>query len=135
MPITGMHGLFYSSEAEALRAFIRDKLGFSHTDAGDGWLIFDIPSADLGVHPGDSPAHEISFYCDDIDSTVADLRGKGVEFSSEIHDEEWGRHITFDMPGGRLDDALRAHVHQGLKKPDITVSSSQLRLGTSEENR
>lgn len=100
MPITGMHGLFYSAEPDALRAFLKDKLGFPYTDAGNGWLIFDLPSADLGVHPGNSTAHEISFYCDDIDSTVADLRAKGVEFSNEVQDEEWGRHISFEMPGG-----------------------------------
>lgn len=44
--------MFYSSEPEALRAFLRDKLGFtSYTDTGDGWLIFDLPEADMGVHP------------------------------------------------------------------------------------
>lgn len=95
-----MHGLFYTPEAEELRAFIRDKLGLPHTDTGGGWLIFDAPSADLGVHPSDETFHEISFFCDDIEATVADLRSKGVEFSSEIQDQEWGRLISFDMPGG-----------------------------------
>jgi hypothetical protein len=38
--IKGVHTMFYSSEPEALRAFIRDKLGFtSYTDVGEGWLI------------------------------------------------------------------------------------------------
>ena len=49
--IQGVHTMFYSSEAEALRAFIRDKLGFSFTDVGEGWLIFNLPEADMGVHP------------------------------------------------------------------------------------
>ena len=49
--IRGMHAMFYSSHADELRAFIRDELGFSGTDVGDGWLIFDAPEADLGVHP------------------------------------------------------------------------------------
>ena len=34
--IRGVHAMFYSSEAEALRAFLRDKLGFRGTDVGDG---------------------------------------------------------------------------------------------------
>ncbi len=51
--ITGVHTMFYSSEPEALRAFLRDKLGFPYTDAGDGWLIFDLPEADMGCHPAD----------------------------------------------------------------------------------
>ena len=41
--IRGVHTMFYSSKAEELRAFIRDKLQFPHTDVGEGWLIFDVP--------------------------------------------------------------------------------------------
>ena len=33
--IRGVHTMFYSSEPEALRAFLRDKLGFPFTDVGD----------------------------------------------------------------------------------------------------
>ena len=69
--IRGMHAMFYSSQADALRAFLRDKLGFAGTDVGDGWLIFDVPEADMGVHPTEaarppSGTADISFYCDDI---------------------------------------------------------------------
>ena len=49
--IRGMHAMFYSSEADALRTFLKDKLGLAGTDVGGGWLIFDAPEADLGVHP------------------------------------------------------------------------------------
>src|SRR5205085_8685567 len=49
--IRGMHAMFYSSEAEALRTFFRDKLGLPGVDVGDGWLIFNLREADLGVHP------------------------------------------------------------------------------------
>jgi len=48
-----MHALFYSSHEEQLRDFFRDKLDLKSTDIGDGWLIFDAPEADLGVHPID----------------------------------------------------------------------------------
>jgi len=41
--IRGVHTMFYSSQADALRAFLRDKLGLSATDIGQGWLIFDLP--------------------------------------------------------------------------------------------
>src|SRR5437870_1686430 len=54
--IRGVHTMFYTSEPEALRAFLRDKLGFPATDVGDGWLIFDLPEADMGCHPAD-PQH------------------------------------------------------------------------------
>ena len=103
--IRGVHAMFYSSEAEALRAFIRDKLRFSFTDVGNGWLIFNLPEADLGVHPADplegaaSGTHDISFYCDDIEQTVADLRGRGVEFTRPVADHGYGLVTYFKMPG------------------------------------
>src|SRR5690606_24413264 len=58
--IKGMHGLFYSPEAEAVRAFLKDKLELPSVDAGEGWLIFGVPKAEIGVHPGDGPRHELS---------------------------------------------------------------------------
>ena len=103
--IRGMHAMFYSSEAEALRAFLRDKLGLSGTDVGEGWLIFDAPAADLGVHPTDkdsppSGTADISFYCDDIESTVRDLKAKGVEFTHAVEDHGYGLVTYFKVPGG-----------------------------------
>ncbi len=104
--IRGMHAMFYSSEAAALRAFFRDKLGFSSTDVGEGWLIFDVPEADLGCHPADpehgapSGTHDISFYCDDIESTVAELTGRGVEFTGPVQDHGYGFVTHFIVPGG-----------------------------------
>jgi predicted enzyme related to lactoylglutathione lyase len=105
--IKGVHTMFYSSEPEALRAFIRDKLGFtSYTDVGEGWLIFNLPEADMGCHPtekgeGNPPSgtHYISFYCDDIEKTVAELKNRGVEFTGEIFDAGYGLKIHFKMPG------------------------------------
>ena len=101
--IKGMHAMFYSSEAEALRAFLRDKLGLSGADVGGGWLIFDAPEADLGVHPSDdsvaSGTADISFYCDDIAQTVAELRTRDVEFTQEIEDHGYGLVTYFKVPG------------------------------------
>lgn len=103
--ITGIHTMFYTSEPEALRAFIRDKLGFPFTDVGGGWLIFEAPEADLGCHPADGGdarpgTHSISFYCDDIRKTVADLEARGVRFTDSISDRGYGLVTRFEMPGG-----------------------------------
>ena len=103
--IKGVHTMFFSSEPEALRAFILHKLGFPFTDVGEGWLIFDLPQADMGCHPADSEhgnhsgAHQISFYCDDIHETISVLASRGVEFSGEISDEGYGLVTHFKMPG------------------------------------
>jgi predicted enzyme related to lactoylglutathione lyase len=97
--------MFYSSEPDALRAFLSEKLGLKGTDVGSGWLIFEAPEADLGVHPtegsdGRSGAADISFYCDDINATVAELRSRGVEFTQEIEDHGYGFVTHFKVPGG-----------------------------------
>jgi catechol 2,3-dioxygenase-like lactoylglutathione lyase family enzyme len=105
--ITGVHTMFYTSEPEALRAFIRDKLGFRATDVGDGWLIFDLPDAEMGCHPAEkdggqsvpSGTPDISFYCDDIHKTVAELKAKGVEFTEDVADHGYGLVTHFKMPG------------------------------------
>jgi predicted enzyme related to lactoylglutathione lyase len=104
--IRGLHGLFYSSDAAATRAFLRDQLRLPHTDVGEGWLIFDLPEADVGVHPlddeGRPPAgtHDVSFFCDDIHGTVAELSARGVRFRSEVEDHGYGFVTYFTMPGG-----------------------------------
>src|SRR4051812_19298359 len=83
MGITGTHAILYTSEPEALRACLRDVFGWAHVDVHDGWLIFALPPAELGVHPAEAPAHELSFMCDDITATMADLRAKGIESTGE----------------------------------------------------
>ena len=101
--IKGVHTMFYTSEATALREFIRDKLGFPCVDTGDGWLIFDLPEADMGCHPTDSSppsgTADISFYCDDLDATIGELAAKGVEFVDEPTDRGWGITARFKVPG------------------------------------
>ncbi len=103
--ITGVHTMFYSSKAEELRSFLRDKLKLPFSDVGGGWLIFDLPEAEMGCHPADandgSPAgtHNISFYCDDIQKTVKELKGRGVKFVDEVADHGYGLVTHFKMPG------------------------------------
>lgn len=116
--IRGVHAMFYTSEAEALRAFIKDKLGLPYTDVGEGWLIFDLPEADLGCHPADEPdgepsgTHYVSFYCDDIEQTVTELRGRGVEFVDAISDQGYGLAIHFVMPGGVKVELYQPHYQK-----------------------
>src|SRR4029077_13541775 len=102
----GVHTMFYSSQPEAFRAFARDKLGFKATDVGGGWLIFNLPEADMGCHPADpdeegatSGTPNISFYCDDIAKTVAELKAKGVEFTDAVSNRGYGLVTHFKVPG------------------------------------
>lgn len=111
--IKGMHAMFYTEKPEETRAFLRDKLGFPFTDVGDGWLIFDAPEADMGCHPAQKPSHEISFYCEDIENTVAELTEKGVEFTQEIEDHGYGFVTYFKMPDGTKVQLYEAKYEKG----------------------
>lgn len=106
MAIIGAHVLLYTPEPEALRATFRDVFGWRHVDAGDGWLIFALPPAELGVHPAEGPTHEsgvrhqLSLMCDDIDATLRELRAKGIDVQGEPIDEGYGVTIMLNLPGG-----------------------------------
>jgi catechol 2,3-dioxygenase-like lactoylglutathione lyase family enzyme len=99
--ITGAHAILYSADADADRAFLRDVLGFPSVDAGGGWLIFALPPAELAAHPSEKGGrHELYLMCDDIESTVAELEGKGVEFVRPVRDEGYGLLTSIGLPGG-----------------------------------
>jgi len=103
--IIGTHMLLYSAEPEALRAALRDAFGFQSVDAGGGWLIFALPPSELGVHPAEGPTpeanahHQVSFMCDDIRATVAELRIKGIRIEGEPENRGFGITVTMTLPG------------------------------------
>ncbi len=106
--INGFHTIIYSDDDVATRAFFQDVLGWPSIDAGGGWLIFKTKPAELGVHPttgpdgdiwGTVPMHQSSLMCDDIEATVAELRGKGVTVADDIVDQGFGLTAMITVPG------------------------------------
>jgi predicted enzyme related to lactoylglutathione lyase len=75
--IRGVHTMFYTSEAD---------LGCHPTETGEA-----------GAVPSGTP--HISFYCDDLDETMRELRERGVEFVDEVADVGYGRRTSFRAPG------------------------------------
>jgi hypothetical protein len=103
VPIVGAHMLLYTPEAEALRATLRDVFEWDHVeghDPADGWLIFALPPSELGVHPAEAPSHELTLMCRDIESTIEELRSKGVEVRDEPQERDFGIVTTVVLPGG-----------------------------------
>ncbi|MBS1802513.1 MAG: extradiol dioxygenase [Acidobacteria bacterium] len=108
--INGAHLLLCSRDPDADRAFFRDILGFSSVDAGEGWLIFAMPPAELGIHPGDGnfvehhADHELSgailyLMCDNLEQTLESLHNKGVQSTPAVQ-AGWGVTTTIRLPGG-----------------------------------
>src|SRR5918996_1262205 len=109
MAVIGAHVLLYTPEPEALRATLRDVVGWEHVDAGDGWLIFALPPAEVPAQPSEgSTQHELYLICDDIEAPVAELRGKGGDFRGEPEEGGYGIHATM---------VLRADLEVGVSEP------------------
>jgi catechol 2,3-dioxygenase-like lactoylglutathione lyase family enzyme len=99
--ITGAHAVIFSEDAEALRTFFRDVLGFPSVDAGGGWLIFALPPAEVAAHPAEEGGrHELYLMCDDVRGTVEELESKGVELARAIEDQGFGLVTSLKLPGG-----------------------------------
>ena len=98
--INGVHVVVYSKNAEADRSFFRDILGFPSVDAGHGWLIFALPTAEATFHPAEeNDRHELYLMCDDLKAEMAALRSKGVE-CAEVTEARWGSISKIGLPGG-----------------------------------
>ena len=98
--ITGTHVMFFSKNAEADRAFLRDVLGFAHVDAGGGWLIFALPPTEAGIHPSyKNDVHEVYFTTDNLEAEMARLKDKGVACSAPMQ-QSWGIATSLTLPGG-----------------------------------
>jgi len=100
--ITGLHAILYSPDADKVRIFLRDVLGFKSVDAGHGWLIFAAPPAELAAHPtehDEKPHHELYLMCDNLSATMKELEGKGVK-CGPVTEARWGSITSIHLPGG-----------------------------------
>lgn len=122
MAIIGTHMLLYTSEAGKVREIFRDVFGWKHVDAGDGWLIFQMPPAELGIHPAEGPTyesgvrHQVTLMCDDINATVRELREKGIDVAGGPEDEGYGITVMLTLPGG-----LRVMLYEPRHPTAITM--------------
>jgi catechol 2,3-dioxygenase-like lactoylglutathione lyase family enzyme len=99
--IDGMHVVLFSRDADAVRAYFRDVLGFDSVDAGGGWPIFALPPAELGVHPSDEgPSTQLYLLCDDLEATMDQLGTRGAAFAGPVAEQEWGRVVSLALPDG-----------------------------------
>ena len=82
------------------------------------------------MHPVDDPSdagtHDVSFYCDDIHGTVADLKSRGVRFTKDVEDHGYGFVTFFTMPGG---------VKVQLYEPKYRKRASRVRAPTARPRR
>lgn len=98
--ITGAHSIIYSTNAAADRAFLRDVLKLPHVDAGEGWLIFGLPPAEVAIHPSQkNDVQEFYFMCDDLAALIAELEKHQIA-SDPVQDQGYGLVTQLTLPGG-----------------------------------
>ena len=98
--ITGAHSIIFSKNPDADRAFLRDVLNFPFIDSGGGWLIFELPPAEVAVHPSDqNNVHELYLTCDDIEALILSMKEHKVE-CEPVQDRNWGLLTYVTLPGG-----------------------------------
>jgi hypothetical protein len=71
-------------------------------DAGGGWIIFALPPAELAAHRASREGGDVELYmmCDSIETTMGELRDKGVVFDGRVTDQRWGLVTKIVLPSG-----------------------------------
>ena len=119
--ITGAHFIIYSTNPEKDRAFIRDVLKFPYIDAGEGWLIFGLPPAEVAIHPSnENGLQEFYLMCDDIGELVDQMKILKVK-CSKVQQLRWGLLTKLTLPGGGHLGIYQPH-HARPKSMKVKVS-------------
>ena len=100
-----------SSNAQADAAFLRDVLELPHVDAGEGFLIFGLPPAELAMHEaeaGSSGKHELYLICEDIREFVDKMASHSVA-CEPIAERGWGTVSSIMLPSRNKLGVYQAH--------------------------
>jgi hypothetical protein len=98
--IIGAHSIIYSKAPQADRVFLQTVLELPSVDAGEGWLIFGLPPAEVAVHPSDkNDVHEFYLMCDDVEAFVEAMGQRNIRCSPVLN-QGWGLITHVMLPGG-----------------------------------
>jgi hypothetical protein len=133
--ITGAHSIIHSTNPDGDRAFFRDVLKLTNVDAGDGWLIFGLPPAEVAVHPSDkNDVHEFYLMCDDIEAFVAEMEKHSIA-CGRVQDQGWGKLTQLTLPGGgRLGVYQPRHARPKVMAPRKAAKKPVKRAATKRAN-
>ena len=124
--IGGMHTIFYSKNADAVRAFFRDVLELPAVDAAHGWLLFAAPPAEVAVHPAEKSDHiEVYLMYASLDETVAKLKKRGIEFPETPIEQGWGRLTHLKLPDGQTLGLYEPHHPMAIQLGTAQLSAGQ----------
>jgi len=121
--IIGAHIMIQSRNNAADQAFMTKVLGLSSVDAGNGFLIFAVPPAEIAIHGSDkNDAHEFFFMSDDIAAFVADMKKRGIACTPPAN-RGWGTLTQITLPGGGKLGVYQPHH----KRPKAAVAKKTVK--------
>src|ERR1700722_15094123 len=119
--IIGAHIMVQSTNDAADKAFLTEVLKLSSVDAGNGFLIFGVPPAEIAVHESDkNGAHELFFMCEDIEDFIALMREKDIAYTAP-RNQGWGTLTQITLPGGGTLGVYQPHH----KRPKPTIVKAE----------
>jgi len=116
--IIGAHIMIQSRDDAADQEFLTKVLGLSSVDAGNNFLIFASPPAEIAIHESDkNDVHEFFFMSDDIAGFVADMKKRGIACTPPAN-RGWGTMTQMTLPGGGKLSVYEPHH----KRPKAVVA-------------
>jgi len=108
--LTGAHVVVFSSDANADAAFLRDIFALPHVDAGEGFLIFGLPPAEVAMHAaeGNGGKHELYLITSDVNEFVAEM-GKHDIACDPVAERGWGTVTSVTLPSGLKVGVYESH--------------------------
>ncbi|HEX4080037.1 MAG TPA: hypothetical protein VHX61_14320 [Rhizomicrobium sp.] len=114
--IIGAHIMLQSRDEAADRAFLSDVLNLGSVDAGDGFMIFGVPPAEVAIHASDrNDLHQLYLMCEDIEDFVAEMAERAIAFTPPNF-QGWGTMTEITLPGGGKLGVYQPH-HKRPKHP------------------
>jgi len=103
---------FYVSDLKKAAKFYEETLGLKKKYEYSSYVGFECGGVEIGLIPESSEPRErsafspsVQFLVGDAEKACSELKGKGVKFTKELHDEPWGgKQATFtDLDGNILE--------------------------------
>ena len=103
--ITGIAAIWLPvTDMQRAVSFYRDVLGLDVMDHDGDWSEVTAGDQRIGLNASESPSGDggavIAFAVGDLDGTVSELTGRGVEFVDGVSEHPWGRIAPFKDPDG-----------------------------------
>jgi len=99
---------FCVSDLDRASRFHEETLGLEKKYQYSSYVGFECGGVEIGLIPElaegqkvNQPSASVEFLVDDVEKFCSELKGKGVRFVEELHEEPWGgKQATFTDPDG-----------------------------------